>query len=127
MEASLDTNVIIHLYTSNFQAILFNRFDKLKVYEFIRNHEMENHASQEIIELFDKDVQAGKIELITDTYLKEIGMYNVFIAHVQDMRTLFDIGDLGEVYAIAMAKTLGCISLVTGDIKEYGPHYIFKK
>ena len=32
-------------------------------------------------------------------------------------------GDLGEVYAIALAKTLGCISLVTDDIKEYGPHY----
>jgi putative acetyltransferase len=36
---------------------------------------------------------------------------------------LFDGGDLGEVYAISVAKTLGCISLVTDDIKERGPHY----
>ncbi len=123
MEASLDTNVIIHLYKANLQDILFNRFEKLKVYEFIRNHEMENHASPEIVALFDKDVESGKIELITDSYLRSIGMYTVFQQHVKDVIILFDVGDLGEVYAISMAKTLGCISLVTDDIKERGPHY----
>ncbi|ACV62323.1 hypothetical protein Dtox_1456 [Desulfofarcimen acetoxidans DSM 771] len=45
MEVSLDTNVIIHLYKANLQNILFNRFEKLKVYEFIRYHEMVNHAT----------------------------------------------------------------------------------
>lgn len=69
METSLDTNVIIHLYKANLQSVLFNRFQKLKVYEFIRNHEMNNHAGSEIIDLFDKDVEAGRIELITDEYL----------------------------------------------------------
>lgn len=70
MEASLDTNVIIHLYKSNLQSVLFARFDKLKVYEFIRNHEMKNHAEPEIIDLFDRDVELGIIELVTDKYLK---------------------------------------------------------
>jgi len=123
VEASLDTNVIIHLYEAGFQNILFSRFEKLKVYEFIRNHEMKNHARPEIIEMFDKDVQDGKIELITDEYLRSIRMHNIFNFHVNDIRILFDGGDLGEVYAIAMAKTLGCVSLVTDDIKEYGPYY----
>lgn len=123
MEASLDTNVIIHLYKANLQSVLFNRFQKLMVYEFIRNHEMVNHAEHKIIALFDQDVATGKIELITDQYLKSIGMYQVFLQHVKDHRILFDGGDLGEVYAIAMAKTLGCICLVTDDIKERGPHY----
>jgi len=123
MDASLDTNVIIHLYKANFQAVLFNRFEKLKVYEFIRTQELHNHAGTEIIEAFDYDVKLEKIELITDAYLKEIGMFNVFQEHVKDLRILFDGGDLGEVYAISMAKTLGCISLVTDDIKERGPHY----
>lgn len=123
MEASLDTNVIIHLYKANLQYVLFNRFQKLKVYEFIRSHEMVNHAEHEIIELFDQDVTTGKVELITDQYLKSIGMYQVFLQHVKEHRILFDGGDLGEVYAIAMAKTLGCICLVTDDIKERGPHY----
>lgn len=123
MDASLDTNVIIHLYKANLQSVLFNRFQKLKVYEFIRSHEMQNHAEAEILDLFDKDVEARRIELITNDYLKSIGMYNVFLQHVKDFRILFDGGDLGEVYAISMAKTLGCICLVTDDIKERGPHY----
>ena len=123
MDASLDTNVIIHLYKANLQSVLFNRFQKLKVYEFIRSHEMQNHAEAEIIDLFDKDVEARRIELITNDYLKSIGMYNVFLQHVKDFRILFDGGDLGEVYAISMAKALGCICLVTDDIKERGPHY----
>ena len=127
MEASLDTNVIIHLYKANFQAILFKRFEKLKVYEFIREHEMDNHATPEIINQFDKDVEAEKIELITDTYLKTIGMYDMFQQHIKNIRILFDGGDLGEVYAIAVAKTLGCISLVTDDIKERGPHYLLMR
>jgi hypothetical protein len=123
MDASLDTNVIMHLYKANLQSVLFNRFQKVKVYEFIRNHEMQNHAEPETIDLFDKDVEAGKIELISNDYLKSIGMYNVFLQHVKDLRILFNGGDLGEVYAISMAKTLGCICLVTDDIKERGPHY----
>ena len=123
MDASLDTNVIMHLYKANLQDVLFNRFEKLKVYEFIRNQELKKHAEPEVIDLFDEDVESGQVELITDTYLKEIGMYNVFQAHVRDLRILYGCGDLGEVYAISMAKTLGCISLVTDDLKEYGPHY----
>lgn len=127
MDASLDTNVIIHLYNANYQSILFDRFETVKVYEFIRTYEMENHASPEVLDLFDKDVQAGKIELITYDYLKDIGMHNVFNNQVGDLRILFESGDLGEVYAIAMAKVLGCISLVTNDIKEYGPHYMLMR
>lgn len=127
MQASLDTNVIIHLYSAGYQHILFDRFERIKVYEFIRNHEMVNHASEEVINLFDNDVEQGRIELITDEYLKSIGMYNKFIYDVKDMEILFDKGDLGEVYAIAMAKNLGCISLVTDDIKEYGPHYLLMR
>lgn len=123
MEASLDTNVIIHLYMANLQSVLFNRFEKLRVYEFIRNHEMKNHAKPEIIDLFDKDVEAGRIEIITNEFLRSIGMYQVFLRHVKDFRILFEGGDLGEVYAIAMAKTLGCICIITDDIKERGPHY----
>lgn len=90
MDASLDTNVIIHLYKANLQSVLFNRFQKLKVYEFIRSHEMQNHAEAEIIDLFDKDVEARRIELITNDYLKSIGMYNVFLQHVKDFRILFE-------------------------------------
>ncbi|HBW35179.1 MAG TPA: hypothetical protein DEF89_07435 [Desulfosporosinus sp.] len=123
MDASLDTNVIIHLYNADFQDLLFNRFEKLKVYEFIRTQELKKHADPEVLEIFDKDVQSGKIELVTDAYLREIGMFKIFLSHVKETSILFEGSDLGEVYAISMAKTLGCISLVTDDIKECGPHY----
>lgn len=127
MNASLDTNVIIHLYNASFQYLLFDRFEKLKVYEFIRNTEMEHHAPDEVIKLFDKDVADGKIEIITDEYFKSIGMYYVFKQHVNENKILYDIGDLGEVYAIALAETLGCITIVTDDIKEYGPHFMLMR
>ncbi|WP_371380380.1 hypothetical protein [Sporomusa aerivorans] len=123
MDASLDTNVIIHLYTANLQSILFSRFNKLIVYEFIRNQELERHANAPVIAAFDQDVATGKIELVTDDSLRSIGMHNIFQNHVRELRRLFDGSDLGEVYAIALAKTLGCVSLVTDDIKERGPHY----
>lgn len=123
MDASLDTNVIMHLYGVDLQGILFSRFEKLKVYAFIRSGELARNASPKIIQAFDKDVEAERIEIITDEYLKLIGMYPVFKGHVDEMRILYNPGDLGEVYAIAMAKTLGCMCLVTDDIKEYGPHY----
>ncbi len=50
-------------------------------------------------------------------------MYQVFLQHVKDLRILFDGGDLGEAYAITIAKTIGCACLVTDDIKERGLHY----
>ncbi|MCO5387637.1 MAG: hypothetical protein NHB14_19755 [Desulfosporosinus sp.] len=80
MDASLDTNVIIHLYNADFQDLLFNRFEKLKVYEFIRTQELKRHADAEVLEIFDKDVEYGKIELVTDAYLREIGMFNIFLS-----------------------------------------------
>lgn len=123
MDASLDTNVIIHLYKASQQSILFTRFDKLTVYSFIRTQELAKHAEPEILELFDGDVETGKIELITDQYLSSIGMYELFQKHVEDHRILYDNRDYGEVCAIALAITLGCSCLVTNDIKERGPHY----
>ena len=93
------------------------------MYEFIRIQELNKHADPAILEIFDKDVESGKIELVTDAYLREIWMFNIFVSHVKETRILFEGSDLGEVYAISMAKTLGCISLVTDDIKERGPHY----
>ena len=35
---------------------------------------------------------------------------------------LFHLGDLGEVYAISLAQTIGAYSLVTDDIKQGGPY-----
>ena len=54
MRASLDTNVIIHFYRANLQAILLEYFeDGVFIYEQIRNIELENHAEDllDVIEM----------------------------------------------------------------------------
>lgn len=122
MRASLDTNVIIHLYQAKLQNILFEIFtDGVFIYEQIRNIELENHGKA-IISDVDADIAAGKIELYTDSKLKEQGVYKIFEINVKENRLLYGTGDLGEVYAISLAQTIGAYSLVTDDTKQGGPY-----
>ena len=122
MRASLDTNVIIHFYKAGLQNILFNFFDEgVFIYEQIRNVELENHG-QEILAKVDCDIATGKIELYTNQKLKDLQVYMIFEHNVLENRNLYGSGDLGEVYAISLAQTLGAYSLVTDDIKQGGPY-----
>lgn len=122
MRASLDTNVIIHLYQANMQTILFEIFeDGVFIYEQIRNVELEHHGKA-VLEAVDADIEAGKIEVYTDAKLKEQCVYKMFENNVKENRLLYGTGDLGEVYAISLAQTVGAYSLVTDDTKQGGPY-----
>lgn len=122
MRASLDTNVIIHFYRAGLQNILFDFFDEgIFIYEQIRNIELENHG-QEILDKVDSDIASGKIELYTNQKLKELQVYKIFENIVLENRNLYGSGDLGEVYAISLAQTIGAYSLVTDDTKQGGPY-----
>ena len=122
MRASLDTNVIIHFYRAGLQNILFDFFDEgVFIYEQIRNIELENHG-QEILDKVDSDIASGKIELYTNQKLKELQVYKIFENIVLENRNLYGSGDLGEVYAISLAQTIGTYSLVTDDTKQGGPY-----
>jgi len=122
LRASLDTNVIIHFYKARLQDILFDFFDEgVFIYEQIRNIELENHG-QEILDKVDSDIASGKIELYTDQRLKELQVYKIFENNVLENRNLYGSGDLGEVYAISLAQTIGAYSLVTDDTKQGGPY-----
>jgi hypothetical protein len=122
LRASLDTNVIIHFYKAGLQDILFDFFDKgVFIYEQIRNIELENHG-QEILDKVDYDIASGKIELYTNQKLKELQVYKIFENNVLENRNLYGSGDLGEVYAISLAQTIGAYSLVTDDTKQGGPY-----
>ena len=122
MRASLDTNVIIHFYRAGLQNILFDFFDEgVFIYEQIRNIELENHG-QEILDKVDSDIASGKIELYTNQKLKELQVYKIFENNVLENRNLYGSGDLGEVYAISLAQTIGAYSLVTDDAKQGGPY-----
>ncbi len=122
MRASLDTNVIIHFYKANLQDILFDFFDDgVFIYEQIRNIELENHG-KEILDLVDGDITVGRIELYTDQRLKDLCVYKIFEHNVLENKNLYGTGDMGEVYAISLAQTIGAYSLVTDDIKQGGPY-----
>ena len=70
MRASLDTNVIIHLYRAGLQRVLFKVFeDGVFIYEQIRNIELVHHG-KDILEKVDRDIADGKIFLYTDQELK---------------------------------------------------------
>ena len=122
MRASLDTNVIIHFYRAGLQKILFEFFeDGVFIYEQIRNVELEHHA-QDLLDVIDADIAAGKIEVYTKDKLKSQSVLRLFELHVKENRLLYNPGDLGEVYAISLAQTIGAYSLVTDDIKQGGPY-----
>lgn len=122
MRASLDTNVIIHFYRAGLQNILFNFFDEgVFIYEQIRNVELEHHG-QDVLAIVDADIVSGKIEVYTDEKLRSLSVYRMFENNVRDNKILYGPGDLGEVYAISLAQTIGAYSLVTDDTKQGGPY-----
>ncbi len=121
MRASLDTNVIIHLYRAGLQRVLFDIFDEVFIYEQIRNIELSHHG-QDILNKIDTDIAVGKIALYTDQKLKDQAVFSIFKDHVKTNRILYQSGDLGEVYAISLAQTLGAYSIVTDDTKQGGPY-----
>lgn len=122
MRASLDTNVIIHFYMAELQDILFSFFDEgVFIYNQIREIELENHG-QSVLAQVDADISDGKIELYTDQRLKDLSIFRIFEHNVNENKNLYGTGDLGEVYAISLAQTLGAYSLVTDDTKQGGPY-----
>ncbi len=122
MKASLDTNVIIHLYRANCQSILFDFFSEgILIHEYIRNHELNNHG-KDILSLVDSDIERGKIKLYRDQDLDSLKVFQVFTNNFKENRILYGTSDLGEVYAISLAQTLGICSLVTNDTKQGGPY-----
>lgn len=122
MRASLDTNAIIHFYKAGLQDILFTFFDEdVIIYEQIREIELENHG-QEVLTQVDADINTGKIKVYTDQMLKDIKVYKIFENNVKENKNLYGSGDLGEVYAISLAQTIGAYTLVTDDTKQGGPY-----
>ena len=122
MRASLDTNVVIHLYKAGLQSVLFDVFDEgVFIYEQIRNVELENHG-RDVLGAVDADIASEKIEIYTNQKLKDLAIYKIFENNFKENRLLYGTGDLGEVYAISLAQTLGAYSLVTDDTKQGGPY-----
>ena len=114
--------MIIHFYRADCQNILFDFFKEgIIVYEQIRNVELEHHG-KDILDRVDADILSGKIQIYTDEKLREQTVFRIFQNNVKENRMLYGPGDLGEVYAISLAQTIGAVSLITDDIKQGGPY-----
>lgn len=118
MNASLDTDVVIHLYLSGKQGIIFSFFDKLYMHEYLYEKELKN-KSIAVYENLTEDVEAERIRIITNKDLIEMGIKGLFEEYKRDYEYLFDDG---ELYAVSLAKAMGLVAFVSDDTKEYGPH-----
>lgn len=58
--------------------------------------------------------------MYTNESLKQQAVLKIFETNVNENKLLYGSGDLGEVYAISLAQTIGAYSLVTDDIKQGG-------
>lgn len=123
MKASLDTDIVIHLYKSGKKDLLFSCFDELFIYEYLFETEMKT-KSAEVYEEFKEDIKSGRIRLITNADLIEMGIKGLFEEYKESNKYLFDIG---ELQAIALAKAMGIVAFVSDDTKDYGPHQTLVK
>ena len=118
MDASLDTDIVIHLYKSNKRDLLFSYCDRLYMHEYLLENELKR-KSYLVYEQFMTDVQKGNIDIITNSDLINMGAKVIFETYLEEKNFLFDIG---ESYAISLAKSVGIEAFLSDDTKEHGPH-----
>jgi hypothetical protein len=118
MDASLDTDIVIHLYKSNKRDLLFSYCDRLYMHEYLLENELKR-KSYLVYEQFMTDVQKGNIDIITNSDLINMGAKVIFETYLEENNFLFDIG---ESYAISLAKAVGIEAFLSDDTKEHGPH-----
>lgn len=100
MDASLDTDIVIHLYTSGRKDLLFSSFAELIMYEYLLETELKNKAYT-VYEEFYRDVKNGNIKIVTNADLIGIGIKGLFENYKDRNKYLFD---QGELHAIALAQ-----------------------
>jgi len=123
MKASLDTNVIIHLYRASKQELLFRLFnEEIYIDEFIYDVELQHHGT-DVLSQVRKDITDNKLKIIRKSYLLDIGMYPLYHQYLTEEKSYYPGSDEGEAHAIALSRTLGAMSVVTDDTKPQGPHY----
>lgn len=118
MDASLDTDIVIHLYKSEKKELLYSSFDKVYIYDFLLEKEMKRKSTS-VYEEFKKDVEAGIVKVITNKDLIDMGIKKLFEDYKENNKYLFD---QGELQAVALAKAMGIAAFVSDDTKDFGPH-----
>ncbi|MGF7185288.1 hypothetical protein GGQ84_001374 [Desulfitispora alkaliphila] len=118
MDASLDTDIVIHLYKSGKRDLLFSYCDKLYMHEYLLVKELKN-KSNPVYEQFLLDVENELITIIYNSDLVQMEIKGLFEGYKEDYNYLFDAG---ELHAVALAKAMGIVTFLSDDTKEFGPH-----
>ena len=118
MDASIDTDILIHLYGSGKEDLIFHFFDQLYMHAYLFEQELKR-ISAPVYEQVSAHVEKGRIEIVTSNDLVHKGIQGLFERYKRDYEYLFDSG---ELYAVSMAKAMGIFALISDDTKEYGPH-----
>lgn len=119
MDASLDTDIVIHLYKSKKKDLQFSDFNKLFIYEYLFEKEMQS-KSIDVYKEFKKDIHTGQVQLVTNADLIKMGIKGLFENYKESNKYLFD---KGELLGIALAKAMGIAAFVTDDTKDRGPYH----
>ena len=69
--------------------------------------------------LISSDLDEGRVEIISNKDLIEMGIKGLFEDYKRDFEYLFD---RGELYVVSLAKTMGLFAFVSDDTKDFGPH-----
>ncbi len=118
ISASIDTDILIHLYLSKKQHLFFDFFDELYLHEFLYEQELKKknpHVYKQVTE----DVLKEKLTIISTHDLIRFGVKKLFEDYLMDYKLLFD---QGELHAVALAKVMGLCALISDDTKRFGPH-----
>jgi len=118
MDASLDTDIIIHLYLSGLQDLFLTIFDRLYYHEYLLENELKK-KSRQIYDQVMTDIKQGRLFVVYNKELTAKGVRGLFDSYIREYDILFDSG---EAHAIALAKALGLVALLSDDTKEFGPH-----
>ena len=71
--ASLDTNILIHLWKSGTEETLANMFGKAYVYQWLLDVELRHHAEKSLIEKIFAAMDTGFLEPVEKKYGRDIG------------------------------------------------------
>ena len=121
--ASLDTNILIHLWKSETEALLGKMFGKAYVYQWLIDVELRHHADTALMERIFEAMDKGSLEPVDDRALKKLGLWEAFRKAYEDVSMFFSGPDTGEGYAIALASAFNIPALVTDDTKKDGPKW----
>jgi hypothetical protein len=118
MDASLDTDDVIHLYGSGKEDLVYDFFNQTYMHEYLFDKELNRKAPM-VCTLLKADVANGRVRIISNNDLYGMGILGLYEGYIREYKHLFDHG---ELCAIAMAKAIGIDALVSNDTKEFGPH-----